>query len=163
MAHQSSFLERFRKDQSGAALVEFAISLPLVLLIFACVIEGGRMVWAYQAASAGVRDAARYLARVAPRDICATGGSVAGYAATLKTIVEKDQAGGSFFPTGMAVNSVTPSLSCITGSYRNGAAIAQVSANISIAMPFSNVFTFAGQELAAVTATITDQSRIYGS
>lgn len=158
-----SLLERFRKDQHGAALVEFAISLPLVLLLFAAIIEGGRMVWAYQAASAGVRDAARYLARVAPRDICTAGGSVATFSATLKQIVERDQAGNAFFPTGMTVNSVTPTLNCVAGTYRNGAAIAQVSANISITMPFSNVFSFAGQRLSNVTATITDQSRIYGS
>ena len=121
------------------------------------------MVWAYQAASAGVRDAARYLARVAPRDICTSGASIGSYGGSLFGIVQNDQAGQTLFPTGMTVNSVTPSLTCVTGSYRNGAAIAQVSANISITMPFAGVFGFAGQTLPTVTATITDQSRIYGS
>ncbi len=163
MVRLPQLFARFQRDQRGAALVEFAISLPLILLLFASVIEGGRMVWAYQAASSGVRDAVRYLARVAPRDICTSGGSVDGYAVALKSIVERDHADASFFPTGMSVNTVTPSLTCVTGTYRNGAAIAQVSANITINMPFSSVFTFAGQNLAVVTATITDQSRIYGS
>lgn len=157
-------LSRLRRDERGVALVEFALSLPLTLLVFASIVEGSRMVWAYQTAASGVRDASRYLARVAPRDICAEGGSVAGYAEQLLGIVRDDAGGTSLFPTGMTVNSVTPSLSCPTGNYRGGSAsIAQVTAQISITIPFAGVFGFAGQSLPTVTATLTDQSRVYGS
>ncbi|AML52377.1 TadE/TadG family type IV pilus assembly protein [Falsihalocynthiibacter arcticus] len=64
----------FRRDERGTALVELAISLPFALLVFGMIIEGSRMLWAYQSAAAGVRDATRYLARIVPRDICTSGG-----------------------------------------------------------------------------------------
>ena len=38
---------RFSKEESGAALVEFAILLPMMLLVFAVIIEGGRLMWSY--------------------------------------------------------------------------------------------------------------------
>ena len=60
------------------ALVEFAISLPLILVVSYGTIDSMRLFWTYQAAVAGVRDAARYVARVAPDDICTSGGSLAG-------------------------------------------------------------------------------------
>ena len=84
--------------------------MPMLLLLFAVIIDGGRMMWSYQTAVAGVRDATRYLARVAPVDICTTGGSVAGYTATLTGIVQNSIYGNQLFPNGIAVNSVMPSI-----------------------------------------------------
>lgn len=137
--------------------------MPMLLLLFAVIIDGGRMMWSYQTAVAGVRDATRYLARVAPVDICTTGGSVAGYTATLTGIVQNSIYGNQLFPNGIAVNSVVPSLTCIAGTYRvSPVPIAQVTANLSITFFFSGIFNFAGQSQAAITTTVTDQSRIYG-
>lgn len=48
----------------GAAMFEFAIALPLLLIIFAGGWEMARGLWQYQMLNKGVRDAARYLARV---------------------------------------------------------------------------------------------------
>ncbi|AML52378.1 hypothetical protein [Falsihalocynthiibacter arcticus] len=57
-----------------------------------------------------------------------------------------------------------PTYSCIAGDYRKGIApIAQVSAEITITMPFSGFFAVAGYTLNDVTTTVTDQSRIFGS
>ena len=157
-------LGNFRRDEDGAALVEFGLSLPLVLVLFAAIVDGSRMLWAYQAVSAGVRDAARYVARVAPRDICTTGGSLVGFTARLNDIVTETAAGTAFFPEGMAITSVTPSLTCVAGTWRDGTApIAEVTAVIEIPMPFANVVAFAGGEITTITATVRDQSRIYGS
>lgn len=155
---------RLLRDESGAALVEFAILLPMLLLLFAVIIEGGRLMWSYQSAAAGVRDAARYLARVAPSNICSQGGSVTAYTADLEAIVRNSINGDSLFPSGITVNSVTPGLACIAGDFRvSPAPVAQVTANLTVTFPFAGLFGLAGGSLATVTTTITDQSRVFGT
>ena len=52
------------KDRSGVALVEFAIMLPLLIILALGLSEIGRGVAHYHAIHKGVRDAARFLARV---------------------------------------------------------------------------------------------------
>lgn len=163
-SHLTRALRHFARKDDGAALVEFTLLLPITLLLFAVIIEGGRLMWSYQATAAGVRDAARYLARVAPSTICANGGSVAGYSAQLKSIVEDRASGTSLFPTGITVTSVTPSLSCIAGTLRvSPAPVAQVRANLTVTFPFASLFTFGGQSLATINTSITDQARVYGT
>ena len=81
----------------------------------------------------------------------------------MTTIVTENLDGASFYPSGVTVNSVTPSVSCITGTYRvSPAPVAQVTASITVNFAFSGLFTLAGQSLTTVTTTVTDQSRIYG-
>lgn len=157
-------LAAFRRDESGVALVEFAMMLPLMLLIFAVIIEGGRMMWSYQAAISGVRDAARYLARVAPQDICSSGGSVAGYEPQLTAIVRESIDGDALFPSGLQVASVTPSLACIAGSYRiSPSPVVQVQANLTMTFPFAGIFSLNGGSRPAISTVITDQSKVYGT
>lgn len=155
---------KVQSDEAGSVLVEFAILMPMLLLVFAVIIEGGRLMWSYQTVIAGVRDASRYLARTTPEDICNSGGSVAGATSALEDIVRQSIDGVSLFPSGITVNSVTPTLSCVVGSYRvSPAPIAQVSASLTVTFPFSGLFSFAGQSLGQITTTIRDQSRIFGT
>ena len=143
--------------------MEFALILPVFLLILAAAIVSGHMFWAYQSAIVGVRDAGRYLARVAPIDICLTGGSLAGYNATLKNIVEKDISGASIFPSSVTINSVTASLTCNAGTYRtNPAPVATVTANMTINLPMASAFSLFGNTLPPITTSFSDQSRIFG-
>jgi Flp pilus assembly pilin Flp len=159
-----SRLAAFLRQDCGAALVEFAILLPMLLLVFAVMIEGGRLMWSYQSTVAGVRDAARYLARVASSDICITGGGVSSYTGKLENIVRNSSSGDAIFPSGITINSVTPSITCIAGTYRvNPAPVAQVTASLTITFPFASVFAFAGQSLGTITTTVTDQSKVFGT
>ncbi len=154
---------RFRKADDGAILVEFALVMPLMMLLFAVMFESGRLMWTYQMVNAGVRDAGRYLARTAPIDICLTGGSVAGYATKMKEIVEEDIAGTGLFPAHVTINSVTPSISCIAGTYRTDPApVGIVTASMTIEFPFSGIMSLFGGTLGTTTALVTDQSRVYG-
>jgi hypothetical protein len=124
-----------------------------------------RLFWSYQAAIAGVRDATRYLARVAPADLCTSGGSVTGYTTRLEDIVETTINGGALFPAGVTVTSVTPSLTCITslGLRQASVPVATVSANITITIPFSQVMRMVGAApAAAINTTVQDQARVYG-
>ena len=162
--HIKRLAHRFLKNDSGAALVEFTILLPMLLLVFAVIIEGGRLMWSYQTVNAGVRDATRYLARVAPADICTSGGSVAGYTTALETIVRESVDGDSLFPSGITVTSVTPTLSCVAGTYRvSPAPVVQVRAALTVTFPFASVFSFAGQSLTTINTSVTDQNRVFGS
>lgn len=156
-------LRRLRRDERGAALAEFAVTLPLTVLLFSVVVEGGRMFWSYQSAVAGVRDATRYLSRVAPHDVC-NGGSLASYTAQLETIVRETIDGSAIFPAGVTVTSVTPSLSCVSGSYRIPTiSVAEVSASVSITFPFAGLMAFAtGRTQGTITTAISDEQRIFG-
>src|SRR5574337_2042706 len=53
------FLRRLRRDQSGQALAEFAIILPLLLLLIAGILEFGRGWNVQQAVTDASREAAR--------------------------------------------------------------------------------------------------------
>ena len=155
---------RFLRDSDGAALVEFAILLPMLLVVFAVIIEGGRLMWSYQSAAAGVRDAARYLARATPSNVCASGVSVTGLTANLEAIVRESIDGDALFPVGITINSVTPSVNCVSGGFRvSPAPVAQVSASLTVTFPLGGLFSLVSDSLGTVTTTITDQSRVYGS
>jgi Flp pilus assembly protein TadG len=156
---------RFIRRDDGGALVEFAISLPLILILAFLTVESMRLFWSYQAAIAGVRDATRYLARIAPDDICTAGGSVSGYASQLESIVETTITGASLFTSGVSVTSLTPALTCVTGLGLRQASVpvATVSANVSISMPFSQILRIVGGTPAAtINTTVRDQARVYG-
>lgn len=157
-------LRRLRRADDGVALVEFAITLPMMIFTFAVIIEGSRMMLAYESAITGVRDATRFLARMAPSDLCVTGASVAGYATQLGTLVTQGVSGQSVFPSAVTVGAVTPSYRCVSGSYRGGTVpVAQVSAVITVTFPFSTIFTWLGASRPTLVTTVTDQARVYGS
>lgn len=156
---------RLRSDDRGAALVEFTLALPMMLVVFAVIVEGARMLVAYQAAISGVRDAARYLARVAPADICDTGGTLDDHAATLRAIVASSQTGGGVLPGAVTLDAVTADYVCEeAGTYRGGSvAVATVAATLTIDYPFGGIFTLAGGSAPSVTTTVADSARIYGT
>ena len=157
------FAKRFAADEKGAILVEFGIVMPLMLLFFALTVEASRLMWSYQTVIGGVRDAGRYLARVTPSSICATGGSVAAWAPTLRTIVERDIGGNALFPSSVTVNSVSPSVSCVSGTYRvSPAPVGRVSANVTINFPLGGILTLFGDGMSSVTTTVSDEARIFG-
>jgi Flp pilus assembly protein TadG len=55
--------------QRGAAAIEFAFILPLLLVIFTGTVEFGRAMWHYDALAKAARDAARYLSTVPTADL----------------------------------------------------------------------------------------------
>jgi Flp pilus assembly protein TadG len=55
-----------RKNQSGTALVEFALVLPFILLLTMLTTEFGRAIYEYNVLTKSVRDAARYLSMQTP-------------------------------------------------------------------------------------------------
>ena len=155
---------RFLRAEDGVALVEFALVLPMMMLVFAVIIEGSRMMLSYESAINGVRDATRYLARTAPRDLCVSGASVSGYSGILQTLVIQGVSGNSVFPSHVTIDSVTPSYRCVAGTYRGGdVPVAQVTAVITVTFPFAGLFTLVGGSRPTLTTSVTDQARVFGS
>lgn len=56
------FLSRFRRDESGVQLVELAIVIPIMLVLFGAVAEFGRYFYEYTTVAKAARVGARYLA-----------------------------------------------------------------------------------------------------
>jgi Flp pilus assembly protein TadG len=77
----ASLLLSFGRDRSGAALVEFALVAPLLVLIALGMFGFGRGLYQYQQVVNGVRDAARFLAHTADP----TNGTAQSQAQTLAT------------------------------------------------------------------------------
>ena len=57
-----NWLNRFRRDEQGVQLVELAIVLPILLLLFAGLAEFGRYFYEYSTLAKSARLGARYLA-----------------------------------------------------------------------------------------------------
>lgn len=156
-------VQRFDREDDGAILLEFALVLPIFLLFIGFSAEFGRVLWSYQSTIAGIRDASRYLARVAPIDICLNGGNLNGYSTALKNIVENDQYGASIFPNSITINSVVGSLSCVPGAFRiPEVPVATVTANVTVTFPLAGMLSMFGNNLTTSTTTVTDQARIFG-
>ena len=49
-----------QKNQKGQGLTEFALILPVLLLLILGVIEASRVIWAYITVQTAAREAARY-------------------------------------------------------------------------------------------------------
>ena len=122
-------LARWRREEDGANAVEFVILLPIMLLLLVGVVNGGRIYWNYQSAVAGVRDAARYIARATNNDVCVAGGSTfsnAAASATATTIISNtmryapqnesgitNTSATGIFPLFVSLNSAAASRACL--------------------------------------------------
>ena len=162
MTRKNTF-KRFCRKEDGVMLTEFAIVLPFILLVMFLIFESTRIFFSYQAAVDGVRDASRYLARIAPVDICDTGGNVDGFEAELFSRVGSTINGTSAFAQTVTLTGLNASVSCIPGDYRQDPVpIANVSASIRITFPFSGFIAFFDDGLETVNTNIKSDARIFG-
>ncbi len=161
----------FRQSEAGATAVEFVILLPVMMVVFAAIVEGSRIYWNYQSAVSGVRDASRYLARITNADIC--GGTanttpvvLAGGAGTAAGIIARNVGSGAtnLFPSAVTVTSVSATYTCPDYNLRSDPTpVARVQATLNIQLPFGEVFNFFGaRDNATMTSVVSDQSRGYG-
>ncbi len=169
-------LKRFLRDQHGATAVEFAILMPIMMVCFGAIVEGARIYWNYQGAVSGVRDAARYIARIEDRESC-TGqptdvllpeASIIANALTQEKIEANLGTGeDNLFPLGVSIvdGSVSTRLLCVStpGHIQDVTPVAVVAVQVQIELPFGAVFEFFGNRSnTQMVSTISDQSRIYG-
>ena len=163
-------LRTFRSDRSGAAMIEFAISLPILLLILAIVIEGSRIAWTHQAAASGVRDAARYIARLAPPTLCSdTAANITQLETDFTgdaTDIVAERVGSpdeQILPGGVVVIDVSPTIQCMNVDYSaDDIPVVEVRVRLEISFPFGGVFDIFGDRLEPLVTEIWDESRVYG-
>ena len=168
-------IRRFRKDEQGVALVEFAIFLPIFLLAFFVIVEFGRTFFNYQGAVAGVRDATRYAARTLSQSICVgevdgAGGvlassdpvSVAAYNAVERNLLNE----AGVLPANIRIRQVATSYECIVspGSYRQEEVpIVRVLARLEVILPLGDILEFNGRPaLNSIVTDVIDESRVFG-
>lgn len=89
-------LARLHKDDEGQSLLEFALVLPVLLLVLLGIIDFGRVLSAYYIVDAAARDAARYA-------------SIGASDSTVQTAIQNDTSALRGTPTW----SISP-----TGGYR---------------------------------------------
>ncbi len=169
-------LRRFRKEQDGATAVEFAILIPIMMVCFGAIVEGARIYWNYQGAVSGVRDAARYIARIEdpgrcagrPTDVLLPEPSIIANAIAEERIQANMGTGqANIFPPGVSIvdGSVSTRLRCVStpGHVVDVTPVAVVAVRVRVDLPFGAVFEFFGDRAnTEMISTITDQARIYG-
>jgi Flp pilus assembly protein TadG len=158
-------LRRFLGRDEGAVLVEFAFVLPLLLIFFAVIVEGTRMMKNYHSAISGVRDATRFMSRHLPIDLCDVApANLDGYNTTLQNIVGQSVSGVTLFPSGISLSTVQATYSCPAGTYHVEPAVVRVTATLTINFPFSSVFELLGGEsFSNLTTTISDSAKVFGT
>lgn len=159
------FTRRRLAREDGAILVEFALALPLLLIFFAVIVEGTRMMKNYHTAISGVRDATRFMSRHLPIDLCAVApADLNGFDTTLRNIVGQNVSGVTLFPSGIALTSVRATYTCPAGTFHVPPAVVTVTATMTITFPFSGVFALlSASPGGTLTATIRDSAKVYGA
>ena len=160
-------------------MLEFALCFPLMLLVLGFVIEGSRIMWSFQSVIAGVRDASRYLGRVAPVDTCFSGAPNAALLAQFKADYEDDLTSivttslgvsNQLLPGGVSLKTntkVLPSYRCeedTNNPYRiNPFTVASAQATITITLPFSGLLNIvSGGIVGSFDVDIKDEHRVFG-
>lgn len=63
-------LRAFLSDQHGAAATEFALLVPMLIVVLFVGSEAGHFVWTQHKLTEAVRDGARYASRLTVQDVC---------------------------------------------------------------------------------------------
>jgi hypothetical protein len=152
-----SFLKSFSRAEQGAALVEGAIVLPIVIVLVGGVYEFGFFLYQQQLATSGVRAAARYLALTSdPADVTtqsdARNIAVTGVIGGGPPLI----AGWSPSDISIAVNAVDNA----AGTYSGGATIQLVTVSTSVADRTLGFLGLLG--LKAPTIAASHEERVVG-
>jgi hypothetical protein len=107
----------WRRSDSGNSATEFALILPLLALLLFGLYDMGRLFWTFHIASASVRDAARYAARLS-WDCANMPTSTSTYWAPVRDLARTGSVGGgtSLIP-GWLSSDITVTPSCGANSY----------------------------------------------
>jgi len=144
-----------RRDEAGAALVEFTLLAPFLLFLGLGMTEFGRFLYQYQMVVEGLRDAGRYLARLDPAD--ATNQDNAANLAVTGTIDGSGDPRVDGWAAGDISFGVTP-VDNSAGTYR-GAAIIQV-IEVTTTFDYDDVGFLAALGLPAISIAAAHEQRV---
>ncbi|MEI9406359.1 TadE/TadG family type IV pilus assembly protein [Mesorhizobium argentiipisi] len=163
LAALRQILHQFKRDDDGAILVEMTLVTPFVLLLSAGVFEFGNILNTRMLLDAGVRDAARYMAR------CSSDwNTCSGLAKNLA--VKGAVTGGSARVTGWTVNQVTiipalstPAIDLATGTELYLSSTANVVVvEVSTSYPYTGVGLWSYLGFGQLNLTVAHQERVLG-
>ncbi|MER9103804.1 TadE/TadG family type IV pilus assembly protein [Mesorhizobium sp. M7A.F.Ca.US.010.02.1.1] len=163
MTRFGKIIGRFRGDESGAALVEVAITAPLVLLLSAGVFEFSNILNTRLLLEAGVEDAGRYMARCSSDwDTCkaraqnlAANGAVAGGSARVT----------GWLPATVLITKAlsTPAVDVATGTQLYLSSTANVDVvDVSTSYSYPGVGFWSYLGFGALTLSVSHQERVIG-
>lgn len=109
-------LTSFLSDRSGAAAVEMVLILPVALALILTTFEGGFYFICEHRVVKGVRDAARYAARLDLSNYACPGATFSGSAATVQNLARTGKlSGGTTGVTGWVNGDVAIAVTCLSG------------------------------------------------
>lgn len=152
-----------RQDTEGSVLVEATILTPVLFSLMFGVFEFSWYFHKQQLVESGVRDAARYLSRVAQDNTnpC-TLTTPANYAANARNIaVTGVVSGGTARVTGWTTGSVTLSCAAVSnssGTYSGGATLYIITATTNFADPALGFFGMLGLTTPNLSASHSERS-----
>lgn len=155
-----AYLRNLREDHSGAALVEFTILAPLLISLMCGLSEFGQALRQYHIMEKGVRDAARYLARVPANPPCTgiTDPNWGTYVTQAKNLAVYGvtSTGTPLFKGWTNTATVTvPSPTCLTNPRVNGAPLPQVT--VTATAPYADLGMLSFLGFGPITLTVSHQ------
>jgi hypothetical protein len=150
-------LVRLLGAERGSLVVEFVITLPLILALVILIAEFGRAFWYHQIVTKGVRDGVRYLSRAPAAEF----DQFADWARYLAMTGRPDPSAAPAYSWWTDVATVTVSAREEVGGppqYRTPFKRITMQAAVPVSFPF---LTWLGQD-ATITITAADQARYIG-
>lgn len=109
-------LAPFRRDQRGAAAAEMALILPLALALLFTMFEGAYYMICEHRVVKGVRDAARYAARLDLSNYACPGATFSGSVPTIQNLARTGAlSGGTAAVPGWVNSNVAIAVTCASG------------------------------------------------
>jgi Flp pilus assembly protein TadG len=157
---------RLLADCRGAALVEFTVTLPVLLILFALIVEVGSVLRQHQIVTEGVRSAARYLSRTPdPSDA----GAVA-VARNLALTATTDGSGANrsaYWTDPASVAVAVADIDNSAGALRGPATLSliTVSTTVTVDVPLIGPMLrlVGGDAAATLDLNVVDQARHFGT
>ena len=159
----------FRQNECGAAAVEMALMLPMLMALLFAGMEGSYYFWSEHRVVKAVRDGARYAGRQSfDQYSCSTASTVAATATNIKNLTRTgtlDGTGAPLIPgwadtqtaiTVAACNSATATGLFLTQA--NGAVRVTVSADV----PYQSLFSSLGISTATLRLRASQQAVVMG-
>ena len=118
LSHRSNSVRSFKSDQNGTAILEFGLLLPFLVVFLAFIGEFSRAIYQFHVAEKGVKNAARYLARVPDITVCAAA-SFDTYKANAVRVAQKgsfDESAEFKLPNWQSTSDVTVSINCVANA-----------------------------------------------
>ena len=161
MTRLGKIIQRFQGDERGTALVEVAITVPLVLLLSAGVFEFSNILNTRLLLEAGVEDAARYMARCSSDwDTCkARAQNLAANGAVSAGSARVD----GWLPATVAITKTSTNATDGSGTQlylSNKSTVDVVNVSTSYSYPDVGFLSYLG--FGALTLSVSHQERVIG-